>query len=92
MNALRLLTTPRIWLTVIGVSAVLGFVFFAYLAAVASPEENLEDLPVALVNEDGGAEIVGDRVTFGDQVVDNVTGSDSPAAATVEWPRHESRA
>lgn len=92
MNALRLLTAPRIWLTVIGVSAVLGVVFFAYLAAVASPEENLEDLPVALVNEDGGAELAGERVSFGDRVVEKVTGPESPAADTVAWARPESRA
>jgi hypothetical protein len=28
--------------------AVLALVFYAYLGAVVSPEENLEDLPIAL--------------------------------------------
>ena len=40
-----------------GVAAVLALVYFAYLAAVASPEENLKDLPIALVNEDEGGKL-----------------------------------
>lgn len=54
MNALRMLASPRVWLALIGMAAVLALIFFAYLSAVASPEENLKDLPVALVNEDRG--------------------------------------
>jgi hypothetical protein len=34
------------------VAAVQALIYFAYLAAVVSPEKTLEDLPVANVNED----------------------------------------
>jgi len=37
-----------VWLIIAGVTAVLALIYSAYLAA--SPEENLKDLPIALVN------------------------------------------
>jgi uncharacterized phage infection (PIP) family protein YhgE len=46
MNALRVLASPRVWISIVGVVLALSLVFYAYLAAVASPQENLEDLPV----------------------------------------------
>ena len=61
--------------------------YFAYLYPVASPDENLEDLPVALVNEDEG----GEQVVLGNQVVENATGPDSRAGDTVEWTQLGSR-
>src|SRR5215207_5165927 len=91
MSALRVLLSPRVWISVVGVVAVLALIYFAYLAAVASPEENLKDLPVALVNEDRGGELAGEEVNLGDRVVENVTDPDSPAAGTVEWARPEGR-
>ena len=91
MNALRVLASPRIWLSIVGVVAVLALLFFAYLSAIASPQENLKDLPVALVNEDKGGELGGDQVMLGDQVVERVTGSDSPADGVVEWTQPDSR-
>ena len=57
---MRILLDPGVWARVLGVAAVLAVVYVAYLAAVTSPEENLDDLPVALVNEDEGAEIAGE--------------------------------
>ena len=91
MSAFRVLLSPRVWFTFAGVVAVLALIYFAYLAAVASPEENLKDLPVALVNEDQGGEVAGVEVNLGDQIVDKVTGPDSPAAGTVEWAWPEGR-
>jgi uncharacterized phage infection (PIP) family protein YhgE len=48
MNTLRVLARPRVWGPVLGIVAVLTLVFYAYLGAVVSPEENLQDLPIAL--------------------------------------------
>jgi YhgE/Pip-like protein len=87
MQALRVLISPRVWFGIVGVAAVLALIYFAYLAAVASPEENLEDLPIALVNEDEGAKLGGQEVDLGDRVVEKVTDPDSPAADTVEWAK-----
>ena len=91
MNALRVLASPRVWGPVLGIVAVLVLVFYAYLGAVVSPEENLEDLPIALVNEDRGGELAGEDVNLGDRVVEKVTGPDSPAAGTVDWTEFDIR-
>ena len=91
MNALRMLASPRVWGPVLGMVALLALVFYAYLGAVVSPEENLEDLPIALVNEDRGGELAGEDINLGGRVVEKVTGPDSPAAGTVDWIRPETR-
>ncbi len=91
MNALRVLASPRVWISTVGTVAVLALMFFAYLTAIASPQENLKDLPVALVNEDKGGELGGEQVELGDQVVERVTGPDSPADGLVEWSQFGSR-
>ena len=80
MNTFRMLASPRVWGPILGVVVVLALIFYAYLAAVANPQENLEDLPIALVNEDRGADLAGADVDLGDRVVENVTNPDSPAA------------
>ena len=87
MNSFRLLASPRVWGSILGIVVILALVFYAYLAAVVSPKENLEDLPIALINEDRGGELAGDNVKLGDRIVEKVTGPDSPAAGTVEWAR-----
>ena len=63
MNTLRVLASPRVWGPVLGLVAVLALIFYAYLGAVVSPEENLDDFPIALVNEDRGGNSVGKRST-----------------------------
>ena len=91
MNTLRVLASPRVWGPVLAIVAVLALVFYAYLGAVVSPEENLEELPIALVNEDRGGELGGKDVNLGDRVVEKVTAPDSPAADTVDWIRPDTR-
>jgi len=91
VNTLRVLASPRVWGPVLGIVAVLALVFYACLGAVVSPEENLEDLPIALVNEDRGGELGGKDVNLGARVVERVTGPDSPAAGTVDWIRSDTR-
>lgn len=91
MNTLKVLASPRVWGPVFGVVVVLALIFYAYLAAVVSPEENLKDLPIALVNEDRGGDLAGKDVNLGDRIVERVTGPDSPAAGTVAWARPDTR-
>ena len=91
MSALKVLASPRVWGPVLGLAAVLALIFYSYLGAVVSPERNLEDLPLALVNEDRGGSLVGQDVNLGDRVVEKVTGPDSPAAGTVKWARPDTR-
>jgi YhgE/Pip-like protein len=91
MNTFRMLASPKVWGPILGVVVVLALIFYAYLAAVASPQENLKDLPIALANEDRGADLAGEDVNLGDRVVENVTIPDSPAAGTVDWVRPDTR-
>ncbi len=91
MSTLRVLASPRVWVSIIGAVVALALLFFAYLAAVANPQENLKDLPVVPVNEDRGGSLAGEPVDLGNQVVERVTAPDSPAAGTVEWTRLTSR-
>jgi YhgE/Pip-like protein len=91
MNTFRVLASPRVWGPILGIVAVLALIFYAYLGAVVSPERNLEDLPIALVNEDEGGNLGGKDVNLGDQIVEKVTGPDSPAADTVGWARPDTR-
>lgn len=91
VNALKVLSRPRVWIPIVGVVVVLAGLFFAYLSAIVSPQENLKDLPVALVNQDKGGELGGEDVALGDQVVERVTGPDSPADGVVKWTQFDSR-
>jgi YhgE/Pip-like protein len=91
MNPFRVLASPRVWGPILGIVVVLALIFYAYLAAVASPQENLKDLPIALVNVDKGGNLGGKDVNLGDQIVDKITGPNSPAAGTVEWTRPDTR-
>ncbi|MEX2980923.1 YhgE/Pip domain-containing protein [Streptomyces sp. C36] len=64
------LRSPRLW---IGSGLILAMVstLFAllYVGGNVNPKGNLRDLPVALVNNDSGAEAGGKPVNLGDQVV-----------------------
>jgi uncharacterized phage infection (PIP) family protein YhgE len=89
MNTLRVLANLRVWGPVFAMVAVLALVFYAYLGAVVSPEENLEDLPIALVNEDRGGELAGEDANLGDRVIEKVAGPDSPAVGTVDGTKFD---
>ena len=45
--------------------AVLALVFYAYLGAIVGPEENLEDLHIALINKDRAETSPGMRSSSG---------------------------
>ena len=89
---MRVLGHLKVWLPLVAVVAALSLVYFANLAAVVSPGADAGGLPVALVNEDRGAILGGEKVDFGGRVVENATAPDSPAADAVEWARPEGRA
>lgn len=75
------LGSPRFWMApLILVVAVFSLMAAVYMGAIADPERNLHDFPIALVNEDSGAEVdSGDgqstRQNFGQQVADGIAAS-----------------
>jgi hypothetical protein len=52
--------------------AVLALVFYANLGAVDGPEENLEDLHIALINKDRGGDLAGKEVKLSDSLFRDV--------------------
>ena len=48
--------------------AVLVLVFYAYLGAFVGPEENFEDLHIALINKDRGGDLAGKEIKLGDSL------------------------
>jgi hypothetical protein len=41
VSSFRVLASPRVWGPILGMVVVLALIFYAYLAAVVSPKENL---------------------------------------------------
>ncbi|MEE4023303.1 DUF3533 domain-containing protein [Gordonia sp. PKS22-38] len=72
------LRSPRFWLApLILVVVIMSLMAALYMGAVADPQKNLHDFPIALVNEDRGGEVDnpdGGTTTqnFGNEVADGV--------------------
>jgi YhgE/Pip-like protein len=70
------LRSPRFWLApLILVVVIMSLMAALYMGAVADPQKNLHDFPIALVNEDRGGEVDNPdggttKQNFGDQVAD----------------------
>lgn len=67
------LRRPKLWIGTGLIAAVVSMVFaLLYVGGNVNPKGNLRDLPVALVNGDGGADMGGRRVNLGEQVVSGI--------------------
>jgi YhgE/Pip-like protein len=76
MHASQLLRVPTLWVTSILVAGVLVFLMtLFYVGSVVNPVSHLSGLPVALVNEDQGATVLGQHVNIGDDVASALRGS-----------------
>ncbi|WP_306432507.1 YhgE/Pip domain-containing protein [Streptomyces sp. A1136] len=65
-----MLRRPQLWIGTGLIAAVVSMVFaLLYVGGNVDPRGNLRDLPVALVNSDGGADAGGHHVNVGEQVV-----------------------
>ncbi|MEU6559516.1 YhgE/Pip domain-containing protein [Nocardia nova] len=62
------------WITpVVVVTVFASLLGLMYLAYVAKPDQNLHDYPIAVVNNDVGDTIGGQRADYGGQVLDAIT-------------------
>lgn len=69
IKAWRVLRIPAVWITAVSVAAVLVFLMtLFYVGSIVSPVSHLSGLPVALVDEDQGATVLGSHVDIGAQV------------------------
>jgi len=76
VRAGRLLRVRAIWVTPLVLASVLVAVMTAfYIASVVNPLAHLSGLPVAVVNQDGGAAVGPQRLQIGQQVQAGLLGS-----------------
>ncbi|MDY6808032.1 MAG: DUF3533 domain-containing protein [Actinomycetota bacterium] len=86
----EVLRSPRFWLApLILVVVIMSLMAAVYMGAVADPQKNLHDFPIALVNEDRGGEVDnpdGSTTTqnFGDEVADGVVSAAAASGIAVE--------
>jgi uncharacterized phage infection (PIP) family protein YhgE len=78
------------WTPALAVVVLAFFYFLVNFGAAASPEDNTRGLPVAVVNEDAGAEVDGRPVDLGARVVEGAT-TNEEIGDDVEWTRLGSR-
>src|SRR5919107_1771389 len=86
----KMLASSKTWAPLFAVVILAFFYFLVNFGAARSPVENTRDLPVAIVNEDVGAESGEAHFRLGDQVVKGATGSEQ-IGDKVEWTRLSSR-
>ncbi|MEU8463365.1 YhgE/Pip family protein [Streptomyces sp. NPDC029003] len=72
-NPPSVLRRPQLWIGTGLIAAVVSMMFaLLYVGGNVNPRGNLRDLPVALVNADGGADAGGRHLNLGDQVVSGI--------------------
>jgi len=65
-----------VWIPPLVLVAILIVVMtLVYFGSVVNPTGHLHGLPVAVVNQDGGAEVAGQHVDFGEQIASGLIGS-----------------
>ncbi|WP_081861545.1 DUF3533 domain-containing protein [Cellulomonas sp. HZM] len=92
VRALQVLRGPRIWVfPTIAVGVVALALSLLYMGGILNPQADLEDLPIALVSSDEGADVGGGRLEAGADVVEAIT---SAADGSIDWrvmPADEAR-
>ncbi|MEX0167846.1 YhgE/Pip domain-containing protein [Streptomyces sp. LMG1-1-1.1] len=85
VRAGRLLRNPKLWLVPAILSALVALLLsLLYTGGILNPSENLHRLPVALVDEDRGSPLPGQRENLGQQISDAIV-SASQGKNSVEW-------
>lgn len=72
MEMRNLAASKVMWLVVAAIAVIPLLYGALYLAAFQDPYERIDELPVAVVNEDEGATIAGERRVLGNDVVDEL--------------------
>jgi YhgE/Pip-like protein len=86
-----ILRHPLAWAFVAAAVAMGVVMTLSYLGAFLDPIGNARDLPVAVVNEDAGAAVGGQRVNLGRRVVAELASPGSALGDAVEWTSLASR-
>ncbi|MFI9210136.1 YhgE/Pip domain-containing protein [Streptomyces sp. NPDC053253] len=87
VRAGTLVRNPKLWLVPTVLSALVAVgLSLLYMGGILNPSENLHRLPVALVDEDRGPTLPGQRETLGKQITDSVVATGS-SKTSVDWRR-----
>ena len=68
-----LIKSPKLWVTMIGVALIPALYNLSFLGSMWDPYGNVENLPVAVVNEDKSATLNDKTLTIGDDMVDSMS-------------------
>ncbi|MBT0890353.1 YhgE/Pip domain-containing protein [Streptococcus lutetiensis] len=68
-----LIKSPKLWVTMIGVALVPALYNLSFLGSMWDPYGSLNNLPVAVVNEDKTATLNDKKLTIGDDMVDSMS-------------------
>lgn len=85
----EVLGTPKFWLLpLLLVTAIMSFMAALYMGAIADPEGNLHDFPVAIVNQDVGGEVPNadgttTKQNYGQQVADGIVATAAKSGISV---------
>ncbi|MFD3998406.1 YhgE/Pip domain-containing protein [Streptomyces sp. NPDC058583] len=87
VRARTLVRNPRLWLVPTVLSALVAVgLSLLYMGGILNPNDNLHRLPVALVDEDRGTPLPGQRETLGKQTTDGIVAAGS-SKTSVDWRR-----
>ncbi|QGW99794.1 YhgE/Pip domain-containing protein [Streptococcus ruminicola] len=68
-----LIKSPKLWVTMIGVALVPALYNLSFIGSMWDPYGSLDNLPVAVVNEDKTATLNDKKLTIGDDMVDSMS-------------------
>ncbi|AAV61588.1 conserved hypothetical protein, truncated [Streptococcus thermophilus LMG 18311] len=68
-----LLKSPKLWITIIGVSLIPALYNLIFLSSIWDPYGNVKHLPVAVVNKDKSARFQDKALNIGHDMVDNMS-------------------
>ncbi|SUO81455.1 YhgE/Pip domain-containing protein [Streptococcus equinus] len=68
-----LIKNPKLWVTMIGVALIPALYNLSFLGSMWDPYGSLDNLPVAVVNEDKTATLNDKKLTIGDDMVDSMS-------------------
>ncbi|WP_318209601.1 YhgE/Pip domain-containing protein [Streptomyces sp. SJL17-1] len=87
VRARTLVRNPKLWLVPTVLSALVAVgLSLLYMGGILNPNDNLHRLPVALVDEDRGTPLPGQRETLGKQITDGIVAAGSSTTG-VDWRR-----
>lgn len=68
-----LIKSPKLWVTMIGVALIPALYNLSFLGSMWDPYGNVDDLPVAVVNQDKSSTLNDQTLSIGDNMVDSMS-------------------